>query len=80
MAFPHKIKEYEGVSVIKCTQPIGIRLKIRGHKLISGVYWQEAYSYSTPALKWGGGQCHALATLPLGKQPSTHSYRGLTNT
>jgi len=34
MTFPYKIKEYVGVSKIQHSQPIGIRLKITGHKLM----------------------------------------------
>jgi hypothetical protein len=30
-----------GVSVIAISQPKGIKLKMRGYKLRSGVYWQR---------------------------------------
>jgi hypothetical protein len=33
--------EYAGFSIIECRQPRGIALKMRGHKLRSGVYWQR---------------------------------------
>jgi hypothetical protein len=32
-----------GVSIIECSQPKGIKPKMRGHKLRSGVYWQGAF-------------------------------------
>jgi hypothetical protein len=34
--------EYVGFSVIECSQPKGIKLKIGGCKLRSGGYWQRA--------------------------------------
>jgi hypothetical protein len=40
------------ISIIKCIQPQGVKVKMRGHKLRSGAYWQGMLRKTVPN-KWG---------------------------
>jgi hypothetical protein len=36
------------VNVIECIEPKGVKMKMRGHKLRSGAYWQEMLRKTVP--------------------------------
>jgi hypothetical protein len=43
MIFPYEMMEQGGVSTTECSRPKGVRVKRRGCKLRSVVYWQMCY-------------------------------------
>lgn len=44
--FPYELTEKLGVNLTQSSQENGLKLKIKGHKLSSGVYWQRALKHN----------------------------------